>query len=470
MSKYTNFDQLSYDLSCFKSYDIRGKVPQQFNADLAYMIGRAYTQLLNPGSVIVGQDVRIESPQIAGAVMDGIIDSGADVIDIGVCGTEEVYFHCFDREDRGVGGGIMITASHNPMGYNGLKMVGRGSTPIFSERGLDEIKHIIEYNKFKNDVVGSKGKIDVDRDKTSYISHLLGYVDLSKLKPLKIVVNPGNGPAGAIIKLLESSFKPGGLPFEFVYIHEKPDGNFPNGIPNPIIKENQRSTSEAVVKHKADFGIAWDGDFDRCFFFDEYGKFIEGYYLVGLLADVLLASKKNETVIHDPRLIWNTIDIAKIHGAGHIQSKTGHSFMKDVMRSNNAIYGGEMSAHHYFRDFAYCDSGMIPWLLVAEMLSIKQQSLSSVIAERQKLHPCSGEINFRVKDAKAIIQKIVSYYEGHNPKLNKTDGVSLEFDNWRFNLRMSNTEPLLRLNIETRGDKDLLLAQTAKLKSLITKH
>lgn len=456
-----NNNIVDLDLSCFKSYDIRGKVPEQFSAELAYKIGRAYVQSFKPGIVIVGRDVRIESPEIAESIIAGITDAGADVIDIGICGTEEVYFHCFNREEQGVGGGIMVTASHNPKGHNGLKMVSRGSRPIFAERGLDQIKQIIQNNLIE-EKASPEGSKQINEDKSDYIQHLLGYTDIAKLKPLKIIANPGNGPAGAIVRLLEQH-----LPFEFILINEEPDGTFPNGVPNPIIKENQHSTAQAVVKHGADFGIAWDGDFDRCFFFDEKGQFIEGYYIVGLLSEVLLNKSSKETIIHDPRLIWNTIDIAGSYGASCVQSKTGHSFMKDAMRRSNAIYGGEMSAHHYFRDFAYCDSGMIPWLLVAELLSIKESSLSSVIADRQELYPCSGEINFRVKDAKTVIEKILDHYSSEHISIDKTDGISMEFADWRFNVRMSNTEPLLRLNVETRGNKTKLTDETSTLRTLI---
>lgn len=460
-AKFNITDTSHYDLSCFKSYDIRGKVPEQFNEELAYKIGLAYVQIFSPGQVVVGRDVRIESQSLANAVISGLRDAGSDVVDIGLCGTEEVYFHCFNGEAAGVGGGIMVTASHNPIGYNGLKMVSKGSKPIFAERGLNQIKQIIENNNFQG-VAKHKGNMIADHNKSSYIEHLLNYINLLKLESLKIVVNPGNGPAGQIVRLLEKK-----LPFEFVFIHEEPDGTFPNGVPNPILKENQQSTSEAVIRHGANFGVAWDGDFDRCFFFDEYGAFIEGYYVVGLLSEVLLNNTRGESIIHDPRLIWNTMDIAESHAAISVQSKTGHSFMKDAMRSANAIYGGEMSAHHYFRDFAYCDSGMIPWLLVAELLSTEKKALSSIIDNRKKLYPCSGEINFRVNDSEVIINKILEYYSDQSPKIDKLDGISLEFDNWRFNLRRSNTEPLLRLNVETRGDESKLNKEIAHLKSLI---
>jgi phosphomannomutase/phosphoglucomutase len=448
------------DLSCFKAYDIRGQVPAQLDAKLAYQIGRAFVDEINPGTVVVGFDVRLESPMLAEALRRGITEAGADVIDIGLCGTEEVYFQTFHRENQGVGGGIMITASHNPKGYNGMKLVREGSRPVSGDTGLFAIRDRVKTGQFKTpEKVGS---VLVDADKTAYIQHLLGYVDISTLKPLKIVADPGNGGAGPVMRLLEKH-----LPFDIQYIHEQPDGNFPHGVPNPLLPEMRDATSQAVVEQGADLGIAWDGDFDRCFLFDAKGRFIEGYYLVGLLAETLLAKQPGGKIIHDPRLTWNTIEQVKQAGGIPIQSKTGHAFIKQIMREQDAIYGGEMSAHHYFRDFAYCDSGMIPWLLITELMSKTGKTIAELVDERMAAYPCSGEINYRVEDVHGTIERVLAYFSSMKPKIDRTDGVSVEFGDWRFNLRGSNTEPLLRLNVETRRDSDLVGGKVLALEALI---
>jgi phosphomannomutase / phosphoglucomutase len=446
-------------LNCFKAYDIRGRVPEEFNQDIAYRIGRAYGEYLHPGKVVVGCDVRLQSPGLASAVSDGLLDSGADVIDIGLCGTEEIYFQTFHRKS---GGGIMVTASHNPMDYNGMKLVREGSRPVSGDTGLHDIRALAEQNSFQKKPL--RGSLLKDTNKEEYIKHLLRYIDIQALKPLKIVANAGNGCAGPVIDLLA-----GHLPVEFIRIHHEPDGTFPNGIPNPLLPENRSATAEAVIKYKADIGVAWDGDFDRCFFFDEDGRFIEGYYLVGLLASVLLEKDQGAGIIHDPRLTWNTIELVTQKGGIPIQSKTGHAFIKERMRRENAVYGGEMSAHHYFRDFAYCDSGMIPWLLIAERLSKAGLPLSRLVDERMRAYPCSGEINFTVDNAKETIKRIRDHFAPEKPALDETDGLSFTFPDWRFNIRSSNTEPLLRLNVETRANEALLRTRVDEIKNLIEK-
>ncbi len=451
--------------TCFKAYDIRGQVPNDLDQNLAYLIGRAYAKIINPGTVVVGYDIRLESPDLTKSLIKGLNREGVNVIDIGLCGTEEVYFHTFDKQARGVGGGIMITASHNPKGYNGMKLVRECSIPISGDSGLTDIyNQVVEMRKLSNDASDrvAAGLIIKEEDKSNYISHLLSYINADPLKPLKIVVNPGNGSAGLIIQLLEKH-----LPFEFIYLNEEPDGNFPNGVPNPLLPENRSATAEAVKYHKADMGIAWDGDFDRCFLFSEEGEFIEGYYIVGLLAEAFLKKFPNEKVIHDPRLVWNTIDIVKNAGGKPIQSKTGHAYIKERMRLENAIYGGEMSAHHYFRDFSYCDSGMIPWLLIAELMSLTGKPLSQMVAERIEAYPCSGEINYEVANTNETIDKVLEHFSPMNPQVDYTDGLSLEFSDWRLNVRSSNTEPLLRLNVETRANKKLLEKCVAEIETLI---
>lgn len=449
---------------CFKAYDIRGQIPEDLNEDIAWRIGHAYADIIRPGTVIVGRDARLESPALADALMRGLNAGGAKVIDIGLCGTEEVYFHTFHREPEGIGGGIMVTASHNPKGYNGMKLVRRGARPISGDSGLFAIRDCAAQFAATQETTtaGADRSIFVQTDKTTYISHLLGYVDRVSLKPLKIVADPGNGTAGLVIQELARH-----LPFDVTLINATPDGEFPNGVPNPLLPEMRTATAKAVIEHGADLGLAWDGDFDRCFLFDETGAFIEGYYIVGLLAEAFLAKHPGAKIIHDPRLTWNTIDIVNRAGGVPVQSKTGHSFIKERMRQEDAIYGGEMSAHHYFRDFAYCDSGMIPWLLVAELISHTGKPLSQLVGERMAAFPCSGEINYRVEDAHAVAERVMVYFAPQKPRIDKTDGISLEFPDWRFNLRSSNTEPLLRLNVESREDADAVSRSVAILENLI---
>ena len=447
------------NLSCFKAYDIRGRVPEDLNPHIAYRIGRAYGEYLVPGQVVVGYDVRLQSPELAAAVSEGLLDSGVSVIDIGLCGTEEVYFQTFHRD---TGGGIMVTASHNPMDYNGMKLVREGSRPISGDTGLDKIRVLAERSIFTKKA--SRSSLLKDGSKEAYIHHLLSYIDLNALKHLEIVVNAGNGCAGPIIDLLAEH-----LPFKFIRMHHEPDGSFPNGIPNPLLPGNRSATANEVIRHGADMGIAWDGDFDRCFFFDERGRFIEGYYLVGLLAQILLKKTPKAGIIHDPRLTWNTINLVTQSGGTPIQSKTGHAFIKERMRKENALYGGEMSAHHYFRDFAYCDSGMIPWLLIAEWLCKTGLPLSALVDERMLAYPCSGEINFAVENAQETLQRIRDHFAPMNPDIDKTDGLSFAFPDWRFNVRSSNTEPLLRLNVETRANAALLRTRVDEITKLIEK-
>ena len=444
--------------SCFKAYDIRGRIPDELNEDVAYRIGRAFAQILQPAEVVVGRDVRLDSPALAAAVARGLNDGGAAVIDIGLCGTEEVYFQ---TAHRGVGGGIMVTASHNPMDYNGMKLVRQDARPISGDTGLRDIEALVEAGGFPSP--GRPAALRVDTDKSAYIDHLLGYVDRAALRPLRIVVNAGNGGAGLVVDELAPR-----LPFEFIRIHHEPDGRFPHGIPNPLLPGNRAATADAVRAHGADFGVAWDGDFDRCFFFDAEGRFIEGYYLVGLLAAQLLEKHPGGRIIHDPRLCWNTIDMVKAAGGVPVMSKTGHAFIKERMRAEDAVYGGEMSAHHYFRDFAYCDTGMVPWLLIAERIGATGISLAQMVEQRIAAYPCSGEINFKVADAAAVVRRVEDcYLSGTFASVDRTDGLSVAFDDWRFNLRASNTEPLLRLNVETRNSVALLEEKTAELRRLV---
>jgi phosphomannomutase len=440
------------DLSCFKAYDLRGRVPDQLNPKLAELIGRAYVEVTGAKKIIVGYDIRLSSREISEALCSGLMAAGADVYDIGLCGTEMVYFATSHYD---MDGGIMVTASHNPRDHNGMKMVGPESRPISSDNGLNDIRdRVLEPFADAHD----QGRYQTLETMSAYIDHLLGYINGADLKPLKLVVNAGNGGAGLVIDELEAH-----LPFEFLKVHHNPDGHFPNGVPNPILEENRAATADAVKASGAAMGIAWDGDYDRCFFFDENGRFIEGYYIVGLLADQFLRKTGPGKVIHDPRLIWNTLDLVAAAGGVAVESKTGHAFIKQRMRDEDAVYGGEMSAHHYFRDFAYCDSGMIPWLLVAERLCQAGCTLSSLIDARIEAYPASGEINRTIADPAAVIAAIEARYGADAKSVSHVDGVSVEYDDWRFNLRMSNTEPVVRLNVESRGDIPLMREKTDEL-------
>ncbi len=434
-------------LTCFKAYDIRGKLGTELNEEIAYKVGRAYGQIYQPKTVVIGCDIRLSSEALKQATIHGLNDAGVNVLDLGMTGTEEVYFGAFHLD---VQGGIEITASHNPMDYNGMKLVRENARPISADTGLKDIQALAELGTFEN--VSKKGTTQPYNILPEFITHLMTYIDPAKIRPLKLVMNAGNGAAGHVVDAIEAKFKQLNIPVEFIKIHNDADGTFPNGIPNPILVENRDSTRNAVLEHGADMGIAWDGDFDRCFLFDEKGQFIEGYYIVGLLAQAFLLKHPGEKIVHDPRLVWNTLDIVEKYQGTTVQSKSGHAFIKDVMREHNAVYGGEMSAHHYFRDFAYCDSGMIPWLLAVSVLSETQQTLSSLVEEMIAKFPCSGEINFKVADTQKTIQKIFDHFADQKPEIDHTDGVSLDFGAWRVNVRASNTEPLLRLNIESRAD------------------
>ena len=445
---------MSFCTKAFGAYDIRGIYPETINEEIAYRIGRFFPSLFTAKKVVVGNDIRLSGPAIKKALMKGLVESGCDVIDIGQCGTEMIYFATFHLK---LDGGVMITASHNPKEYNGMKFVRQEARPISGDTGLRELEKQVADGELPAvaEVSGKVESLDITKE---YVNHILSYVDVAKLKPLKVVVNAGNGASGPILDVMEKY-----LPFELVKVHHEPDGNFPNGVPNPLLPENRDATAKAVQKSGADAGVAWDGDFDRCFMFDEQGNFIEGYYMVGFLAKAFLQKNAGEKIIYDPRLTWNTEDLVKENGGIPVISKSGHAFIKEKMRAENAIYGGEMSAHHYFRDFSYCDSGMIPWLLVLELLSKADgKSLSDLMKERMESYPCSGEINSKVKDADEVLTRIEKEY-GPKGKVMKIDGLSVDLNTWRFNLRKSNTEPVIRLNVETRQNDSLMQAKTEEL-------
>ncbi len=447
------------NLDAFKAYDIRGRIPDEINESLAYDIGRAYAAFVKPQRVAVGYDIRLSSPALAAALKRGLMDLGTQVLDIGLWGTEGAYFASFAE---GLDGGIMVTASHNPPDYNGMKFVREQARPISADTGLQQMRALIANNRLppRSAQPGTEQRLDI---RAPYLQHLLGYVERAKLRKLKVLVNAGNGGAGLIIDLLEPH-----LPFEFIKMNHEPDGTFPHGVPNPMLEENRAATAQAIRHSGADVGLAWDGDYDRCFFFDESGRFIEGYYLVGLLAESFLKQEPGARIVHDPRLTWNTLDIVRRLGGEPVLCKSGHAFIKQKMREVDAAYGGEMSAHHYFRKFSYCDSGMIPWLLVLAVMSERHQPLSELVGERMKLFPASGEINRQLStEAKTILARVRQRYESQAQAIDLTDGLSLEFPEWRFNLRGSNTEPLVRLNVEARGSEALMREKTAEVLKVV---
>jgi phosphomannomutase len=451
-------------LRCFTAYDVRGKVPDDFDPEIATRIALAFVQQCRVRKMVVGRDMRLTSPVIAEAIIGGLLARGVDVVDIGLCGTEEVYHAVFSGAAAGIEGGIMITASHNPAAYNGMKIVQRDARPVSGDTGLREIAAMAADDGWYQSLCAQKpvqaGQCTRIADKSAYIAHLLATADCRGMRPLRLVVNSGNGCAGPIVDLLAPH-----LPFEFIRMHHEPDGRFPNGVPNPLLPEKREATARAVREHRADLGIAWDGDFDRCFLYDENGRFIEGYYIVGLLAVAMLQQHPGATILHDPRLTWNTRELVEAAGGRPVMTRTGHAFIKERMRELDAVYGGEMSAHHYFREFGYCDSGMLPWLLVCLLMDRTGQKLSELCDQRMLAYPVSGEINTKVGDPEAVIAAIEQRY-GDGAK-DTTDGISIEYPDWRFNLRRSNTEPVLRLNVETRGNAEFLQHKTDELLQLI---
>ncbi|MEO5619740.1 MAG: phosphomannomutase [Cypionkella sp.] len=449
--------------SCFKAYDIRGRLGAELNAQIAQRIGRAFAEGLGARRVVLGRDCRASSQELALAVAEGLMQAGVEVLDLGLCGTEEMYFATTALD---ADGGIEVTASHNPMDYNGMKLVRRGSAPLDAASGLAAIKALAESGDFAPARAGGK-TTEAGAVRAAFVARVLSFVDIPALRPLKILVNAGNGAAGPTFDAIAEALAAKGAPLQFIRLHHSPDGSFPHGIPNPLLPENQPVTAQAVLAAGADMGVAWDGDFDRCFFFDATGAFVPGEYVVGLLAEAFLAKEPGAAIVHDPRVIWNTQDLVAQAGGRAIAARTGHAFLKQALRDTGAVYGGEMSAHHYFRDFMCCDSGMIPWLLVAELIGRSGKSLAELLAARRAAFPSSGEINFSVADTAATVARIEQVYAPLAQNRDDLDGLSLDFGTWRFNLRASNTEPLLRLNVEARGRQELVDQGVAELSALI---
>lgn len=452
------------ELTCFKAYDIRGRLGVDLDADIAARIAHGFAATLNARRVVLGRDIRSSSDELADAVADALIADGVEVLDLGLAGTEEMYFAV---THFGADAGIEVTASHNPMDYNGMKMVGSGSAPL-DPATFAEVKAASEAGRCAPALhPGSRVDVSVAA-RAAYVDKVLSFVDVATLPPVRVVVNAGNGAAGPTFDALANQMAARGATYQFIRINHAPDPTFPNGIPNPLLPENQPATADAVRAHHADLGIAWDGDFDRCFFFDETGAFIDGEYIVGLLAEAFLMVEPGARIVHDPRVIWNTRDIVARRGGTPIQSRTGHAFVKAALRELDAVYGGEMSAHHYFRDFMFCDSGMIPWLMVVALMGRTGKPLSELVAERRRMFPSSGEINFTVPNSATARRRVEDAYAPDAVARDDTDGLSLDMGTWRFNLRASNTEPVLRLNVESRGDEDLLCRNVERLTALIT--
>ena len=438
-----------------------GRIPDELNPEAVYRIGRAYAEWLKPRRVAVGRDIRHSSQEFADALISGLTDSGVDVVDIGLGGTECVYFATFSL---GLDGGVMVTASHNPPDYNGLKFVREQAKPVSGDTGLQDIRKLAEAGEFVDAAKTGHGRpvrhpAAVARPPAVVRGRREAEAAVDRLQRRQRRRRP------SCIDLVE---KP--LPFRFTKVHHEPDGDFPNGVPNPMIEENREVTARNVRLARADMGIAFDGDFDRCFFFDEEGRFVDGYYIVGLLASTFLEQHRGAPIVHDPRLVWNTQQIVRAAGGRPVQCQSGHAFMKQGMRQADAVYGGEMSGHHYFRNFAYCDSGMIPWIVMAQHLSRTGKPLSSLVDERIKMFPSSGEINRRIGDVPGAVEAVRQRYQPGSVKTENVDGLSIEHPRWRFNLRSSNTEPLLRLNVESRGDPALMQERTDEILALIDQH
>ncbi len=446
-------------LSCFKAYDVRGRVGIDLDEGIAARIGRAVAEVLRPDAVVIGHDPRQTSAPFALALARGLASGNVETLDLGLCGTEEVYFA---TAHTGAGAGVMVTASHNPIDYNGMKLVGPGSRPLTDE----EFLAIREAAGAAAPAEGPARTTPLDL-RHAYAQQVCSFIDGADLRPFRFLANSGNGASGPTFDVILGELERRGTPVDAIRLHHAPDGTFPNGIPNPLLPANRGVTSDAVMSSGAEMGVAWDGDFDRCFFFDNEGAFVDGEYVVALLAESVLSREPGATIVHDPRVVWATEDAVARGGGRAVASRTGHAHLKAAMRAEKAAYGGEMSAHHYFRDFAYCDSGMIPWLLVMARIVETGSSLAELVAERRQSFPSSGEINFRVDNPVEVIERIVGAFGPEAEEVDRLDGASLSFGSWRMNLRASNTEPLLRLNVETKADKALLSEKVTELSRLI---
>ncbi len=448
-------------MSAFKTYDIRGRLGTELTETIAHRIARAFAVVTGASAVVLARDCRESSPALADAVAAGLVASGVRVLDLGMAGTEEMYFA---TAHLGAGGGICVTASHNPREYNGMKLVGRGAVPL-PDADFARIRALTEGSEQFSLLPGGTRE-DRSSVRSDYVAHVTRLVGQG-IGPLRLVVNAGNGAAGPTLDALAEGLAARGTRLDLVRMHHDPDGSFPNGIPNPLLPENRPVTAEAVRVSGAEFGVAFDGDFDRCFLFDGDGGFVDGEHVVALLAAAHLVAEPGATIIYDPRVIWAVQDAVRKGGGRSVLAPTGHVFLKAAMRREGAVYGGEMSAHHYFRGFMACDSGMIPWLMAARLVSQSGQSLTGMVGAMRRDFPSSGEINFRVTDLPAVVARVKAALEPEARATDRTDGLSLDFGDWRMNLRASNTEPLLRLNVEARGDAGLVASAVDRVTALI---
>lgn len=424
----------------FKAYDIRGLYPAQIDENAVYKIVQAYIKTFKPSrAIVLGKDVRISSPSLWQSAAKGITDAGCDVIDIETISTDMLYFAVAYYD---YGGGITISASHNPKEYNGMKIVRENSVAVSADTGLAEIKK--EAAKDEQIIEPEKGEIIKKDILDDYVKHCCSFIDTSKIKPIKLVANANFGMAGVVLKKMLAN-----LPIEIIPLNFEPNGNFPKGRPDPSLPENRQEIEELVKSSGANLGVAWDADADRCFIFDENGQVIDGYFLTSILAEYFLQKNPGEKIISDPRLVWAVKDTVLANNGIYLVNKPGHAFIKDRLRSEDAIFAGETSGHFYFRDNFYCDNGMIPLLIVLEILGRKNIKVSELARPYREKYFISGEINKTVKDSDKVIKNIEKKYK--DGRLEYIDGFSFESSDWRFNLRKSNTEPLIRLNIEAKS-------------------
>ena len=454
-----------FDVSAFGAYDVRGVIEENVTAGLYYRAARAAAEVLGAEAACVGFDARETSAHFAAAALRGLTEAGCNALSLGLCGTEEVYFAA-GSENLGLG--LMVTASHNPLDYNGLKLVGPGARPLTNQE-FKRIRDLTASGDFAAPAASGARAVAGAPQREAYATHLADILDPKAMGAPRILFDCGNGAAGPTLQVLLGELQSRGAEVDAVTVRGNPDPTFPDGVPNPLLPEMRAATARAAAEAGTDFGVAFDGDFDRCFLFDAAGTFVEGEYVVALLARAALAQNPGQSIIHDPR-VTGAIRAAII-GAGGVptQSKTGHAYVKDALRATSGPYGGEMSGHHYFRDFFYCDSGMLPWMLIAQHLNQSGQTLAEAVTEMRAEFPSSGEINFRVADKGAAVAAVRSRFEPDAASVDRTDGLSCDFGDWRFNLRASNTENLLRLNVEAASSRALVEARAADLSTILNK-
>ena len=434
---------MSMDPGIFKAYDIRGVYPDTINAEVAYKIAQAYAKFLNPKTVVVARDVRLSGPEVLAAVKQGLMDHGVSVIDIGMVTTDTMYFGVVHT---GADGGLMVTASHNPKEYNGMKLVRAKAGPISGDSGMYDIREIaLSGYSYKAEAPGTQTNLDVFEP---YLSKVMSVVEVTKIKPCKIVANLNFGAIGKNVRAAAER-----LGLEMVWLNAEPNGEFPKGRPDPLIPANRDETIALIKSSGADFGVAWDADADRCFFFDENGRFLSGYFTTAILAEYLIQRYGPGEILVDSKLNWATEELVKSLGGTTAVTKTGHSFYKEKMIQDQAIFGGEVSAHYFFKDFYFLDNGLIPFLLILEMYSQSGKRMSEIYQPLFDKYFAIEETNFKVKDVAEVVAAFKARYA--DGKLSELDGVSVEYPDWRFSVRGSNTEPIIRLNMEARSREEM---------------